>query len=194
MGSLWLPGHISFLLSSGKKHGRLSALWRALHSACFSPKGDQVQTRHGASKGSEVQLRGTGSISSVSTASSVTDSGSEQLALCVAKGGNLPNEMLQKAAARLIRTEPGRPESFAIPSRGKATGKAPSRGVPLKYLASCPEVAWEFNGQLQPLIGAVNRTGQASAAILLMSGEANLTCFPFNWIRRIESVFIVARN
>ncbi|CAL1171663.1 unnamed protein product [Cladocopium goreaui] len=80
----------------------------------------------GASKGSEVQLRGTGSISSVSTASSASDSGSEQLALCVAKG-NLPNEMLQKAAARLIRTEPGRPESFAIPARDREAGHGPWR-------------------------------------------------------------------
>eukprot|EP00930_Biecheleria_cincta_P009085 TRINITY_DN110724_c0_g1_i1.p2 TRINITY_DN110724_c0_g1~~TRINITY_DN110724_c0_g1_i1.p2 ORF type:complete len:174 (+),score=18.67 TRINITY_DN110724_c0_g1_i1:78-599(+) len=33
------------------------------------------------------------------------------------------------------------------------------RGVPLRLMAGHPEVAWEFDGKLQPLIGAAKRTG-----------------------------------
>eukprot|EP00913_Durusdinium_trenchii_P008436 g7922.t1 len=87
-----------------------------------------------ASRKLEMNVRGTDSISSVSTSCSEPGSGAgsgDPLALCVAKG-NVPNELLQKAALRLIRTEPN--SRFSIPQMNSAP---PTRGVPLKYLAAC---------------------------------------------------------
>ncbi|CAK9114344.1 Serine/threonine-protein phosphatase 6 regulatory ankyrin repeat subunit B (PP6-ARS-B) (Serine/threonine-protein phosphatase 6 regulatory subunit ARS-B) (Ankyrin repeat domain-containing protein 44) [Durusdinium trenchii] len=102
----------------------------------------------GASRKLEMNVRGTDSISSVSTSCSEPGSGAgsgDPLALCVAKG-NVPNELLQKAALRLIRTEPN--SRFSIPQMNSAP---PTRGVPLKYLAACPEVSLSASRCVSPL-------------------------------------------
>mmetsp|Transcript_21496 Transcript_21496/g.50096 ORF Transcript_21496/g.50096 Transcript_21496/m.50096 type:complete len:147 (-) Transcript_21496:14-454(-) len=116
-----------------------------------------------------------GSMSSLSTVASLprADPG-EKLGKWIATG-TAPNDLLQKAACRLIRAEPhatvhAKHKDFRIPeaselpvtptSSEEAQPKpAKTRGIPLRYLAGCQEVAWEYNGRLQPLIGAQHRTG-----------------------------------
>ena len=48
----------------------------------------------------------------------------------------------------------------AAPAAPAALGSgSPGHGVPLRFLARHPDVAWEVDGQLQLLIGAAKRTG-----------------------------------
>lgn len=77
-------------------------------------------------------------------------------------------EALEQAADLLLISPPHTidPTSFAVPFnphvQRSASGARRKCGVPLRLLAQHPEVAWETDGRLQPLIGAAKRTGDPS--------------------------------